>query len=142
MFRFAVAVLAVIGLVFLLGGASAAALGVGWLLLAPFVFLFKVVLFFMLFGAIAQFVSHRGGRNGGRRWDGPRGRTWNRSGGCGSRRAGPRVDYTASHDETSDSRPADEQRFDEWHRMQHAKKEVDSWVEIPDTSGSGTRENH
>jgi hypothetical protein len=146
MFRFAVAVLAVIGLVSLIGGASAFAVGIGWLVLAPLLFVFKIMLFFMIFGAIAQAVSHRGGSSWGRGWDHRRphmrGHGWDR----GRSRSTSRVDRygrSSARSERGDDRPADEERFEEWHRMQHARREVDSWVEIPETPGTpDTRENH
>jgi hypothetical protein len=136
MFRLAVAVLAVIGLVSLLAGASSAAVGIGWLLLAPFVILFKVVFFFMLFGAIAHFVSQRSGGPGSRPWD----RRWDRRSKSAWNRPSPWArchgrtwaDRDEARDMSADDRPADEERFEEWHRMQHARREVDSWVEIPE----------
>lgn len=146
MFRFALAVLAVIGLVTLIGGASAAAVGIGWLVLAPLVFVFKIMLFFLIFGAIAQAVSRRGGSSPSRGRDGCWGRPRGRTRGEGTSRPGWRADRydrtSAARDERDDDRPSDERRFDEWHRMQHARKEVDSWVEIPNTTEtSDTREN-
>ena len=146
MFRFAVAVLAVIGLVSLIGSASAAAVGIGWLLLAPIVLVFKIMFFFMLFGAIAHLVGHRGGRSPvrtwNRRWDRQAGRSWNRPGPWARRPGRPWTDdgEAGSRDLDEDLRPADADRFEEWHRMQHARKEVDSWVETPDELDN--RENH
>jgi hypothetical protein len=147
MFRFAIAVLAVVGLVSLLGSASAAAVGIGWLVLAPLVFVFKIMLFFLIFGAIAQAVSHRGGPGRGRGWDHRRNRTWgpgwDRSRSRSTSRAHRSGRTSPARDESEDNRPADEERFEEWHRMQHARKEVDSWVEIPETPlPPETRENH
>ena len=114
MFRPAVLVLTGIALgAFIFGGAGSAAAGVGLFALFPLLLLAKVVFIAMIFGMFA-------GRGYGSRW-----RTndfkpfWDR----GS--SGPRG---ASKDET----PTETDRFEEWHRMAHAREEVDSWVPEPE----------
>ena len=107
MFRFFIAALAVVGLVSLFSsGASAAATGVGFLFLFPLLLLAKVLFFVLLFGFIGRGFSRRGpSRNwsGWGRWERP-----------------PRP---------SDERKRSEDDFEEWHRMAHAKEEVNSWIE-------------
>ncbi len=118
MFRVVVAILAVIGLVSLFANGSA--LGVGALLLAPFFFIAKVVFFFMLFGFIARGLGakHRLGGYGH-----PAFGAWSR----------PDIRWMPSgrknRTEQEESGPSEEERFEEWHRMTHARREVDSWVE-------------
>ncbi len=99
------------------GGADA----IGGLVTAPLAvlgFMFQVLLFFLLFGLVMRLLV------GGRRspigyWSGPARGRWpdgavrHRHGWCGG---GPRDD--AATEPESD-------RFDEWHRMAHARKEVD-----------------
>ena len=112
MVRFAFIVLAAIGLgALLFGGAESAAAGVGFLALIPVFFLLKLLFIAAIFGGFA-------GRRYGYRWDvpGPR-RPWGWS--------QPR----RRSDATTDRGPSEEERFEEWHRMMHAKDEVDSWVE-------------
>ena len=101
MFRFAFLALVLIGLVGIFGGAfGTAAAGVGAFVILPFL-LFKLFFLVMIFG----FFGRRAWGNGeSYRW-GP-GRRFNR-----------------------DDTPSREERFDEWHRMAHAKEEVDGWLE-------------
>ena len=81
--------------------------GLAWLVLLPILML-KVAFFMMLFGFIGRraFQSRRMWE-----WDEPRWRG----------RSRPRRQPEA---------PArkDEDRFEEWHRMAHAREEVDAWV--------------
>ncbi len=112
-------VLVLVGLGVLLGAALFGGMGaIGSVLAAPLLvlgFLFKIVLFFILFGLVARLVAGAGGR--GRSWSGrsrerwsdwPHAR-WQSRGG-------------ASHGD-EDLRAED--RFEEWHRMAHARQEVD-----------------
>ncbi|MBT8200008.1 MAG: hypothetical protein KJO36_05770 [Acidimicrobiia bacterium] len=120
MFRIVVAALAVVGLVSLFTGGSA--LGIGALVLAPFFFIAKVVFFMMMFGFFARALGHRGhiGRAYGREAGyGPR--SWKyqwMSEGRRPTRYGSDEDSSSAKDE-----------FEAWHRMSHAREEVDSWVE-------------
>ncbi len=105
MFRLLVVVLAVVGLFSLFGGTAAG--GFAALLFLPFLLL-KIAFFVMVLGFIGR-------RFGGwdRGWDAPR---------------------HHRHRRPREPRPSDEERFDEWHRMAHAREEVDRWVEhLPDT---------
>ncbi len=105
MFRLLVVVLAVVGLFSLFGGAAAG--GLAALLFFP-ILLLKLAFFVMVLGFIGRRI---GGWDGG--WEAPR----------HHRRPRPR-----------EPRRSGEERFDEWHRMAHAREEVDSWVEhLPDT---------
>lgn len=102
LFRLAIGLLAIVGIVSLagsaLGGAAATGLAaIGAIMFLPLL-LFKVLLLVGLIG-FASRMACGGGR--------PRG--WRRS-------------------EPASDRPADEDRFDEWHRMAHAREEVDSWA--------------
>ena len=115
MFRFIVAVLAVVGAVALVsGGVGAPAMGFG-LLLVPLLIFAKIAIFILLFGVFGRalwYRSHRFGED--RRPD----RDW------GRRPAARRRDA---------ERKTPEQSFEEWHRMAHAREEVDSWAPpIPD----------
>ncbi|MDJ0497998.1 MAG: hypothetical protein QNJ89_09215 [Acidimicrobiia bacterium] len=107
MFRFLIAALAVVGIVSLFSnGASAAATGVGFLFLFPLLLLAKILFVVMLFGFIGRGFSRRGPSrdwSGWGRWDRPQRR--------------------------GDERRNREGDFEEWHRMAHAKEEVDSWIE-------------
>jgi hypothetical protein len=106
MFRFAFVVLAAIGLgVLLFGGVGWASAGFGFLLLAPLFIFLKIVLFMVLLGAVCSLASSR--RYSA--W-----RSWGRR---------PRRPTTRPEG------PSDKERFEEWHRMQHARDEVDSWVD-------------
>lgn len=117
MFRFAIVVLAGIGLgALLFGGTSSTAAGVGFLALIPIFFFFKVLFVAMLFG---MFARHRFGNQWSRDDYRP---PWSR--GQGSRRG------SRSSDKEDGS--AQTERFEEWHRMAHAKEEVDSWADAPE----------
>jgi hypothetical protein len=110
MFRLAIVVLAVVGLVSLFsGGGSGAATGVGFLFLLPLLLLAKVLFFFMLFGFIGRGFMRRGPAGEEPPWTRRR-RTEGKSGG----------------------RRPQEDSFEEWHRMAHAREEVDSWLEDVD----------
>lgn len=116
MFRIVVAALAVVGLISLL----VPILGFGALLLAPLVFIAKVAFFFMMFGFFARALGAK------HRWTGhshPAFGTWSRSDirWMPSRRP--------HHSGQEDRGPSEEDRFEEWHRLSHARREVDSWVE-------------
>lgn len=115
MFRFVVAVLAVVGVVALVtGGVSAAAVGAG-LLVFPLLIVAKIAFVVLLFGLFGRMCWHRSRRFG----DGSR-PEWGWSRGPVSRR--PPAE-----------RKSPEQSFEEWHRMAHAREEVDSWAPpIPD----------
>ncbi len=98
----------------LFGGTAA----IGSVLAAPFVvlgFMFKVVLFFMLFGLIAKLFAGSARRS--RNWSDPRREAW-----CGGGRSRWSGHHSASEDDEADR--ADD-RFEEWHRMAHARQEVD-----------------
>ena len=103
--RLVLVVLAVIGLIAVLDGVLGSALaGLGLLLLVP-VILFKLFLIMMIIGFIGRKAWG---------WDGHRHRSSGRRG------------------ETS--RSSSEDRFESWHRMAHAREEVDSWgPEVPGT---------
>jgi hypothetical protein len=107
MFRFAIAVLAAIGLgTLLFGGVTGLAVGAGWLLLAPLFFIFKIMLFVMIFGMFKAAFGH-GRRQSAR---GPWG-------------------WRPSPDRPVERGPSSREQFQEWHNLEHARKEVDSWVE-------------
>lgn len=115
MFRLAIVILAVVGIVSLFsGGASGAAAGAGFLFLLPLLLLAKVLFFVMLFGFIGRGFARHGRYRSAPPWG-----KWERPeawrGGKRSQRA-----------EDNRSRSDD---FEEWHRMAHAKEEVDSWIE-------------
>lgn len=117
MFRFAILVLAGIGLgALLFGGSPSAATGVGFLALIPIFFFFKVLFIAMLFGMFAR-------RRFGTRWNTEDFSSPLASGrGRGQSRSATR----------KQERPAETDRFEEWHRMAHAKEEVASWVDEPE----------
>lgn len=96
-------ILAIIGLASLFGATAGTAFtALGAVLLIP-IFLFKL---FLLFGVLGFFA-----RRWGHGWDGPRHRqSWRR------RERSPREERSGTD------------RFEEWHRLAHAKEEVDSWV--------------
>lgn len=82
--------------------------GLAWLALLPILML-KLAFFMMLFGFIGRRVVHS------RRmweWDEPR---WRGR----SRPRGRREEVPTR---------SDEDKFEEWHRMAHAREEVDGWV--------------
>ena len=122
MFRFAILVLAGIGLgAILFGGASSASAGIGFLALIPLFFLFKILLIATFFGVFA-----RRGFNGPRAEHGERPSGW----------SGPRWDTGQWRRRTrttdKDDNSAETDRFDEWHRMAHAKEEVAGWADEPE----------
>lgn len=86
--------------------------GVGAVFLLPFL-LIKLAFFLMLFGFIGRRMWHRGSPD--REWDWVAHRDLNRR---------PR----RSRADSEADRPSDEDRFEEWHRMAHAREEVDGWV--------------
>ncbi len=106
MFRFAIAVLATIGLgALLFGGTAGLAIGAGWLLLAPLLIIFKIMFFLMILCAIRRAFGHS------RRYsNGPWG-------------------WRPTQDHRADQGPSRREQFEEWHNMEHAHKEVESWVE-------------
>ena len=118
MFRF---VVPAVGLLLLGGwlfgnGTGAAAAGAG----AGFVF-GKVLVVLLLIGFASKFFWH--GRRARHRWG-----AWHEHDlhDRAHRRSG-RTE-AAADDATADRRSFEE-RFDEWHRMAHAKDEVDGWTE-------------
>ena len=107
MFRFVIAALAIVGLVSLFSsGASAAATGVGFLFLFPLLLIAKIMFFVILFGFIGRGFSRRGPSRDWPDWG-----RWERP---------PR---------RGDERKTRENDFEDWHRMAHAKEEVNSWIE-------------
>jgi hypothetical protein len=108
MFRFALVFLAAFGLASLLFGESGAGVGLGFLVLFPLFVLVKVMFIAMLFG----YFGHRARRGGDPGWGGPAG--WRRP------------EWRRDREDTGS--PSAEDRFEEWHRMAHAREEVDSWV--------------
>lgn len=113
MFRFAIVVFAIVGVSMLLfGGAQAAAYGTGLLLLAPLLILFKIMLLVLLFGALSSKFWYRSG-------------PWRPSDGW-SRSRRPWFDRRNRSDNKDE--PSETDRFEEWHRMAHAKEEVDDWT--------------
>jgi hypothetical protein len=103
-FAVAVLVLAMIGLASVLGTSVA---WIGALFLLPLIVL-KVAFVLMMFGFIGRRMA---GRRPSWDWDEPR---WVGRSRPGRRRSEP-------------SAPREE-RFEEWHRMAHAREEVDGWV--------------
>jgi hypothetical protein len=101
----------------LFGGTEA----VGSVVAAPFLvlgFMFKVVLFFMLFGLAAKMFAgsvRRDRRT--RNWCGPSREWWSDEARSPWSRRG-----TSSESDRDESR---NDRFEEWHRMAHARQEVD-----------------
>lgn len=115
MFRFAVLILAGIGLGALIFGPEGASAGLWFLLGIPVVIFLKVAFFGAMFGAYARNRDHEWKRPGyGPPW------TWDRA---SRRRAEGR---------SEDARPSEADRFDEWHRMAHAREEVDGWAPGPE----------
>ena len=104
MFRFAFIAFAFLALGAVLAGGIE---GAGFLVLAPFFIIGKVFLIMLFFGAISGFFWRGYGR-------GPRRPPW-------AREDRPRRD-----EDTSKTR---EELFEEWHRVSHAREEVDGWVE-------------
>ncbi|NNK90839.1 MAG: hypothetical protein HKO87_00250 [Acidimicrobiia bacterium] len=121
MFRLVVAALAIVGLVSLFfGSGPAAAVGVGFLAI-PLI-LAKVFFFVLLLGFIARGVSGHRGRRGHWRNQSAQGRPWMWQ--VPSDREGRSRQSRRSRPE----RPSREDDFEEWHRMAHARKEVDDWA--------------
>lgn len=115
--RFIIGALAVIGLVALFTGEAISVGGVAagflWLLIP--LFFFKFMLFGMFFGGRRM---ARGDWQGGPPW------MRDREGG----------DWRPQREQEREERPDRTTDFEEWHRMAHAREEVDSWVEgTPDT---------
>lgn len=107
MFRIAFVALALIAFgAFMAGGSEA--LGTGLLVLAPLFILGKIFLILVLFGVVGGFFWR--GYEGG-----PPRPPWTR------RRPSRR-----RQESTEKSRA---EQFEEWHRMSHARDEVDTWVE-------------
>lgn len=104
MFRFGIAILAIIGLVSLLSGAASWAIGGLFVLLLPLLFIAKIMFILLIFGMFKGFAHRRGYAH-----HGPWG--WR-----------PRRQVDRSGE------PSEQERFDEWHRLQHARDEVDGWV--------------
>ena len=113
MFRFVIALLAAFGLGALVFGGNAAT-AAGLVLLVPLFFIFKVLLFVMLFGLVSSAIWGKGGRRHRSGWHQYH---YRRGSGAG-----------ASTDDASGRRRDETGRFEEWHRMAHAKEEVESWT--------------
>lgn len=105
---------------------------VGAVLAAPFIalgFLLKVMLFVFLFGMFAKFV----GRSGRSRWEhrtehsdehwGDWKKHWESHGSDWRSQRRPRKQASAESPPQSET-----DRFDEWHRLAHAREEVDDHV--------------
>jgi hypothetical protein len=105
MFRFGFVALALIVLGAVLAGGAG---GAGLLVLAPLFILGKIFLILLFFGAIGGFFW-RGYEEGQPR------PPW-----TGRRRA------RRSQESTEKSRA---EQFEEWHRLAHAREEVDTWIE-------------
>ena len=118
MFRFAILVLAGIGLgAILFGGGPSAAAGIGVLALIPLFFLFKILLIMAFFGGFAR--RRFGGFD---KDDGPE-QSWEWPGGPWRR--------PQRRNRSSDS-PSRTDQFEDWHRMAHAKEEVAGWADEPE----------
>ena len=114
MFRFAFLLLAGVAVAALLfGGAGTAAAGVGFLAAFPLLLLAKLAFVAMIFGMFSRRGYGPGWRNNEFR------PFWGRDD-FGSRPAG------------KDEGPTETDRFEEWHRMAHAREEVDSWAPEPE----------
>jgi hypothetical protein len=118
MFRFAILVLAGIGLgAILFGGGASASAGIGFLALIPLFFLFKILVIGAFFGVFARrrFGSFTRNDDPEIAWEWP-----------GDRWLRPRREPKAKDESTETD------RFEEWHRMAHAKEEVASWADEPE----------
>jgi len=115
MIRFVVAALVIGVVVALVSGVVGSPVAGLVLLVAPLVFLVKVALLVLLLGAFGRGCWRRSqASDDGRRADGG----WGRRSDSSQQRTGK----------------SPEQSFEEWHRMAHAKEEVDSWAPpFPDT---------
>lgn len=109
LFFVAIIVLAMVGLGSVLGT------GVGWIAAAVLLplLLIKVLFVLMMFGFVGRKIM------GSRSW------AWDEARWSGRPR--PRRRPEAS--------PSREERFEEWHRMAHAREEVDGWVSDLDDTG-------
>ena len=114
MFRFAILVLAGVALgAVIFGGAGSAVAGVGFFALFPLLLLAKLVFIAMIFGVFAR-------RSYGSRWRTGEFRSfWDR-------------DPSSSRGTTKDEGQTETDRFEQWHRMAHAREEVDSWAPEPE----------
>ena len=114
MFRFAILVLAGVALgAVIFGGAGSAGAGVGFFALFPLLLLAKLVLIATIFGMFAR-------RGYGSRWRTSEFRSfWDR-------------DPSGSRGATKDEGQTETDRFEQWHRMAHAREEVDSWAPEPE----------
>ena len=94
---------------------------VGGLVVAPFVVLalvFKIALLFLLFGFVAKMLggATEAARSGWG-WHGPSHQRWS-----GEAR---QHWHGGSESDERKERQSEDDRFDEWHRMAHARREVD-----------------
>lgn len=121
MIRFIIGILAVIGLASLFFGANAAA-GAGLVLLAPIFILFKVLVFVALAGMVVAAAGRRGYRR--RIWGTWDPAEWRRRFDTAPRRESGGRDRTRR-----DREDAERERFQQWHDLEHARREVDSWTE-------------
>lgn len=127
--RLVVAGLAVFGLVTLFSSAAGAAVGIGALLLVPLFIIMKIAFFMLLFGFIARGFANRGYQRRGRSWMSDWTDDWeNEWSDWRARRQRP-SGSRARWERRRRTEPSEGDRFEEWHRMAHAKKEVDSWVD-------------
>ena len=102
---FVIVVLAIIGLASLLGAtATSTFAAMGAVVLIP-ILLFKLFLAFAFFSFMGR-AWHRG--PGGHRWQGRR--DW------------------GHRERRREAGPSAENQFEEWHRIAHAREEVDGWV--------------
>lgn len=102
----------------LFGGSAA----VGGLVAAPFMvlgFLFKVALLVMLFGLAASFFAGFGGRRN-KGWSRPSRERWSQE--------ARKHWHGQSESPPGEPHRSTDDRFEEWHRMAHARKEVDDHV--------------
>ncbi len=121
--------LAIFGLVSLFSSGLGAAAGVAALLLAPLLIIAKLGFFLVLFGVIAGCFGRRHSY-GRRRWTDDRSADWTDDWNEWRRRwSGGPARWSHRRREPAEPTPTDTERFEEWHRMAHAKKEVDSWVD-------------
>lgn len=130
--RLIVAGLAVVGLVSLFSGGAGVIAGAGLLVLAPLFFIAKIALFMLLFGTFARGFARHGHRHrspSGRSadWETGWSEDWSDWRARWESRA-PQRRRARRDRHPVESRP-DTERFEEWHRMAHAKQEVDSWVD-------------
>ena len=104
---FIIVVLAIIGLFSLFGATVSTALGaLGALVIIPIV-LFKLLLLMAFLGCAGR--AFAGGRRRHGNWSGSY-RRWDRP------------------ERSEEPQQSPEDRFEDWHRMAHAKDEVDSWA--------------